>query len=193
MTFVASTKVMSASVNNSNKMTVIAIEKIATIQVKDLRQLAIDSFTETFAHDNTPEQLEHYYQTAYSEETLAAELAHPESEHFFVKVDGQLAGFLKVNWGAAQTEQELEDSFEVQRIYILQAFQGHGLGKKLFEYALQLAQERGFAWAWLGVWEKNFKAQAFYAKYGFEKFAEHAFPVTEDKVDLDWLLKKKLN
>jgi transcriptional regulator len=44
----------------------------------------------------------------------------------------------------------------------------------------------------LGVWERNFKAQIFYDKYGFEKFAEHDFPVGDGKVDRDWLLKLKL-
>ncbi|MBM7643411.1 GNAT family N-acetyltransferase [Streptococcus loxodontisalivarius] len=170
----------------------ITLEKITAQDVSLLRDLAIETFTETFAHDNTAEQLQDYYASAYSLETMSAELEDPESLQFFVRVDGKVAGFLKVNWGQAQTEQELEDSFEIQRIYVLQAYQGLGLGKKLFEYALQLAQEKGFKWAWLGVWERNFKAQNFYAKYGFEKFAEHAFPVSEDKVDLDWLLKKSL-
>mgnify|MGYP000950988430 FL=1 len=83
-------------------------------------------------------------------------------------------------------------AYEIQRLYVLQEFQGQGIGRALFEYALQLAQESGAGWVWLGVWEKNFKAQKFYAKYGFEKFSQHAFRVSQDKVDVDWLLKKKL-
>ena len=67
-----------------------------------------------------------------------------------------------------------------------------GLGKQLFEFALQEARDLGCDWAWLGVWERNFKAQIFYDKYGFEKFAEHDFPVGDGKVDRDWLLKLKL-
>lgn len=65
-------------------------------------------------------------------------------------------------------------------------------GKQLFEFALQEARDLGCDWAWLGVWERNFKAQIFYGKYGFEKFAEHDFPVGDGKVDRDWLLKLKL-
>lgn len=61
-----------------------------------------------------------------------------------------------------------------------------------FEFALQEARDLGCDWAWLGVWERNFKAQIFYDKYGFEKFAEHDFPVGDGKVDRDWLLKLKL-
>ncbi len=75
---------------------------------------------------------------------------------------------------------------------MLRDYQGLGLGKKLFEFALDMATEKGFTYAWLGVWEHNLKAQRFYKNYGFEKFSEHAFYVAEDKVDTDWLLKKRL-
>ena len=83
----------------------------------------------------------------------------------------EIAGFLKVNWGSAQTERELEDAFEIQRLYVLQKIVFLGLG--------------------LGVWEHNTKAQEFYNRYGFEKFSQHHFMVGQ-KVDTDWLLKKKL-
>lgn len=63
--------------------------------------------------------------------------------------------------------------------------------KRLFTFALERANELGFTWAWLGVWEHNTKAQALYKKYGFEKFSEHQFAVG-DKVDTDWLMRKYL-
>ena len=58
----------------------------------------------------------------------------------------------------------MDNAFQIQRIYISQAFQGMGLGKQLFEFALQEARDLGCDWAWLGVWERNFKAQIFYDK-----------------------------
>lgn len=167
------------------------IRKVEVAEVEILAELAKQTFHETFAHDNTEEQLQEYFEEAYALPVLTAELENPESATYFIQVEDKIAGYLKVNWGAAQTEQELADAFEIQRIYILQEFQGLGLGKKVFEYSLELAQKGDFTWAWLGVWEKNFKAQGFYAKYGFEKFSEHHFPVGE-KIDTDWLLKKKL-
>lgn len=103
-----------------------------------------------------------------------------------------MAGYLKLNQGSAQTEQELENAFEIQRIYLLQAFQGRGLGKVLFEFALEKAEQSSCDWVWLGVWEHNYKAQKFYSKYGFEKFGQHEFAVG-DKIDVDWLLKRPLH
>ena len=103
-----------------------------------------------------------------------------------------MAGYLKVNWGGAQTDRKLDNAFEVQRIYVLKEYHGQGVGKALFEKALRIAESGDFDWAWLGVWEKNHKAQHFYKHYGFEKFGEHQFVVTPEKVDIDWLLKKSL-
>ncbi len=147
-------------------------------------------FSETFAYDNTEEQLQEYFEEAYSLKTVSTELGNPDSETYFIMHEEEIAGFLKVNWGSAQTERELEDAFEIQRLYVLQKFQGFGLGKQLFELHLNLLQN-SFSWAWLGVWEHNTKAQAFYNRYGFEKFSQHHFMVGQ-KVDTDWLLRKKL-
>ena len=167
------------------------IRKVEKADVGVLSQIAKQTFRETFAHDNTEEQLQEYFEEAYNLRVLSTELEDPESESYFIMHEEEIAGFLKVNWGNAQTEKELENAFEIQRLYVLQTYQGFGLGKQLFEFALEHAENNGFSWAWLGVWEHNTKAQAFYNRYGFEKFSQHRFMVGR-KVDTDWLLKKKL-
>ena len=167
------------------------IRKVEKADVEVLAKIAKQTFRETFAHDNTEEQLQEYFEEAYSLKTLLTELGNLESETYFIMHEEEIAGFLNVNWGNAQTERELENAFEIQRLYVLQTYQGFGLGKQLFEFALENAEKNGFSWAWLGVWEHNKKAQAFYNRYGFEKFSQHSFMVGQ-KVDTDWLLKKKL-
>lgn len=167
------------------------IVKILEKDVATLRELAVETFIETFGQENKEEDLQAYFATDLSLETLSKELANPESQHYFLLLNDLPIGFLKVNQGSAQTEQELANAFEVQRIYIKKEYQGNGLGKQLFEFALDLAERSGCDWVWLGVWEHNLKAQAFYAKYGFEKFSQHQFLVG-DKVDTDWLLRKRI-
>lgn len=167
------------------------IRKVEKADVEVLAKIAKQTFRETFAHDNTEEQLQEYFEEAYNLRVLSTELEDPDSETYFIMHEEEIAGFLKVNWGNAQTERELENAFEIQRLYVLQTYQGFGLGKQLFEFALEHAEKNGFSWAWLGVWEHNTKAQVFYYRYGFEKFSQHRFMVGQ-KVDTDWLLKKKL-
>lgn len=169
----------------------LSIDLVKDEEVAILRDLAIQTFTETFGGHNTDEQLQEFFEQDYTLEVLGKELKSTENEVYFLRRDGEVVGYLKVNWGEDQTEQELEDSFEIQRIYILNAYQGHGLGKFLFEFALERAYASGKSWVWLGVWENNLKAQALYRKYGFEKFSEHSFAVG-DLVDTDWLMKKAL-
>ena len=108
----------------------------------------------------------------------------------------RLLVFSNLTGGQAQTEpveaeHSMENAFEVHRIYVLKSHQGQGFGKEMFDFAMQEAVKRGFFWVWLGVWEKNFKAQNFYFKYGFERFSEHKY-VTGETVDIDWLIRKKL-
>ena len=105
------------------------IRKVELAEVEDLATLAKQTFRETFAHDNTEEQLQGYFEEAYALPVLTAELENPESATYFIQADGKVAGYLRVNWGNAQTEQELEDAFEIQRLYVLREFQGLGLGK----------------------------------------------------------------
>lgn len=167
---------------------------IVEATIKDLsvlRKLAIETFVETFGQDNTEEDLQEYVREALSLQRLAKEFANPASTYYFIKMAEEPLGFLKVNQGQAQTEHHLPNAFEIQRLYILKKCQGLGLGKQLFEFALDIAEQSGYDWAWLGVWEHNDKAQAFYKKYGFEKFSEHLFPVGK-KIDTDWLLRKHL-
>lgn len=172
-------------------MAEIKVEKVTLDKLEALQELSIDTFRETFGFDNTEEELQQFFDENYTLAQLEKDVTDKESDVRFVKVDGREVGFMKVNWGAAQAEHELENAFEIQRIYILSECQGFGSGKKLFELALDMAKAGEFDWAWLGVWEGNIKAQGFYHKYGFEKFSEHLFKVG-DKVDTDWLMRKAL-
>lgn len=171
---------------------VVTIIRAQETDIPALSNLCADTFRETFSHDNTEEELQAFFDEAYNHDVLKRELDHDESETYLAYVDDVLVGYLKVNWGGAQTERKLENAFEVQRIYVLKAYQGYGVGRALFDKAMRIAESGDFAWAWLGVWEKNYKAQHFYKHYGFEKFGEHKFIVTPEKVDIDWLLKKSL-
>ncbi|TWS95535.1 N-acetyltransferase [Streptococcus sp. sy018] len=168
-------------------MIVNVLEKDVSI----LRELAMETFADTFGESIKDEDLQTYFATDLSLDTLSLELRNPESQYYFILVDHQPVGFVKVNQGSAQTEQELDNAFEIQRLYVKKGYQGLGLGKKLFEFALDLAKASGCDWVWLGVWEHNYKAQAFYTKYGFEKFSQHEF-ITGETVDIDWLLRRPL-
>lgn len=104
----------------------------------------------------------------------------------------KILGFLKLNFGNAQTEQKCENSLEIQRIYVLKTAKGRGIGSSFMSLAQEIALEKKFSCIWLGVWEHNEKAKEFYAKKGFYKFGEHIFTLGSDQ-QTDFLMKKDLS
>ena len=66
-----------------------------------------------------------------------------------------------------------------------------GVGPALMQACMDIAKELKKSVIWLGVWEKNSRAIAFYQKWGFEKFGEHIFPIGDDP-QTDWLMKKAM-
>jgi ribosomal protein S18 acetylase RimI-like enzyme len=83
-------------------------------------------------------------------------------------------------------------TIEIERIYSTQEYIGKKAGKSLMEACLDVAREQDCETIWLGVWEHNPRAIAFYEKWGFEKFGSHPFLLGTD-LQTDLLMKKNLN
>lgn len=169
----------------------IEIKKITLNDLAELKALSIKTFTDTFAKDNTPEDLKDYLDQAYTEKKLTSELQNEQSEFYFIYSDDQLAGYLKLNVNDAQTETIEENALEIERIYIDSDFKRLGLGKMLYNKAIERAKALSKNAIWLGVWERNFSAMKFYHKMGFTQVGEHSFYMGEDE-QTDLIMKKEL-
>ena len=169
--------------------------KISVCTINDVEKLNYIcrlTFTETFEDTNTPENLNQYLDEAYAIPILTEELLNPDSVTYLVSNDNdETLGYLKLNRGAAQTEEGFDGSLEIQRIYIAKHAKGKGIGSKLMEIANQKAYEWNCSWIWLGVWEHNEKAKKFYVNKGFSQFSSHTFCVGDDP-QTDLLLKKDI-
>lgn len=140
-----------------------------------LTQIGIRTFREAYEPVEDPVQFQIYIDEAYDEDKISLELQNPESGHFFLKKENEIAGYLKVNIGESQTEEMGEEYLEVQRIYLLKKFYRQGLGTVLIQKAIELAKQKGKTKIWLGVWEENHRALSFYRNMGFVKTGSHAF------------------
>lgn len=165
--------------------------KCTSKHLPDLQAISRETFTETFKEQNSPEHLNAYLEKAYNQEQLALELANPESKFYFVCSDDEVAGYLKINVGETQSEKMGYDSLEVERIYVKKKFHKQGLGKLLLEKAFEIAAELGKHKVWLGVWEENDNAIAFYKKKGFVQTGAHPFYMGDDK-QIDLIMTKIL-
>jgi diamine N-acetyltransferase len=159
----------------------IKITQCSHADLHKIQEISYETFNETFRDQNSPENMDDYLEKAFNKTQLEKELSNPSSEFYFVYVHHEVAGYLKVNINDAQSEDMGNESLEVERIYIKNKFQKHGLGKVLLNKAIEIAVERNKNKVWLGVWEKNENAIAFYQKMGFVQTGTHDFYMGDEK------------
>ena len=172
-------------------MNSIAIKKIGLEQLVPLQDIGRKTFYDTFFESDSEESMKAYLDTSFSTEKLTAELENPNSEFYFATQNEIVIGYLKVNFGSAQTELQDANAVEIERIYVLQEYHGKQVGQLLFEKAMAIAKNNHCNYIWLGVWEENHRALQFYTKNGFVAFDKHIFVLGEEE-QTDIMMKLKL-
>lgn len=157
------------------------IKKVTLNDLPDLQQIGRQTFWETFSDSNSEENMKSYLATGFSTEKLTAELQDENSEFYFATHDGQVIGYLKLNFGASQTELKDNKALEIERIYVAKEFHGKSVGQLLYDQALKVAKAKNSDYLWLGVWEENPRAISFYQKNGFVEFDKHIFKLGNDE------------
>lgn len=169
----------------------IRIQKCTHEELQILQEISIETFNDTFKEQNSPENMKAYLEKAFTLKQLEQELANTNSKFYFVHYNDEVAGYLKVNMNEAQSEEMDDDTLEIERIYIKSTFQKLGLGKTLLQQASDIANEHNKDKIWLGVWEKNEHAIAFYQKMGFVQTGYHSFYMGDEE-QIDFIMIKSL-
>lgn len=159
----------------------IFIRKVVTQDVEKLQHIGRLTFSETFGNVNSEENMNQYLEEGFSTEKLLSELSDENSAFYFAITDGEIIGYLKLNFGASQTELKDSKALEIERIYVVKEFHGHKVGQLLYDKAIEVAKEKGVYYVWLGVWEENPRAISFYKKNGFVEFDKHIFRLGDDE------------
>ena len=166
----------------------IEIKKAVLADLKIIQNISKQSFTETFAAINSPENMEKYLEESFNTTQLTSEISNPDSPFYIAFWEKEPVGYLKLNFGNAQTESIKDNAIEIQRIYVLQAFHGKKIGQILLDEAIKIAHQEAVEYIWLGVWEENHRAIQFYTKNGFITFDKHIFTLGNDQ-QTDLLMK----
>lgn len=147
-----------------------------------LAELGERTFRDAFAADNRPEDLEAHLAATYASAIQAAELADPSRVVLVAEEDGgTLAAFSHLRFGAPPPPGVPGAApAEVLRFYVERRWHGHGLADRLMRATLEAAAERGAETLWLGVWERNARALAFYRRNGFRDVGSHVFLLGSD-------------
>jgi diamine N-acetyltransferase len=149
------------------------------------------TFHETFGYVNTKENMDKFMNEQFNREKLIKEVTEPGNTFFLAFDDDTPVGYVRMREGKKFPEFESKDSIEIARIYSVNSYLGTGVGEQLMRQCVFIAKELKKEIIWLGVWEKNPRAIAFYTKWGFEKFGDQDFLLGDD-LQKDWLLMKKL-
>jgi ribosomal protein S18 acetylase RimI-like enzyme len=133
------------------------------------------TFRDTFAAHNHPDDLEDYVGKTYGEAQQRAEIELPDAATVLVEEDGALIGFAQLRRAASP-----HGDVEIARFYVDQRHHGRGIAQQLMDAADDAARQMGGTMLWLGVWEHNPRAIAFYVKCGFRDVGSHPFMVGRD-------------
>ena len=156
-----------------------------------LAELGARTFRETFEQHSSGPDLEAFLAATYDPAIQRAELADPARPARILEVDGVPVGFLQLRLGHREPGVPGERPVELQRIYLLRTAQGGGRGAALMAEAVEMARAWGADVLWLGVWEKNENAIAFYKRMGFSQMGTHEFFMGSER-QTDLIMKKEI-
>lgn len=166
--------------------------KICTLEdIQILVEISIKTFVSAFENQNNPEDFKAYMNKAFSNEQLKKELLNENTSFYLVYNEKELVGYFKLNTNEAQTEPFGNTPIEIERIYVLDGFQGQHIGQKMLLQIIEIAKQSYKTFIWLGVWEKNVEAIRFYERHGFVKIGKHPYYIGNDK-QTDWLMRLDL-
>jgi ribosomal protein S18 acetylase RimI-like enzyme len=146
-----------------------------------LAELAARTFAETFAESNTPDDLALFLVTAYGRDQQLAELQDPSVTTLIVEqAGGGMIGFAQVREQTPPPSVTGTPSQELWRFYVAREWHGRGIAGALMDAVRADARNRQVTTLWLGVWERNARAIAFYSKCGFRRVGAKEFWVGTD-------------
>lgn len=172
----------------------IAVAKRNAETAAQLAAIGRQTFEETFAADNRPEDMAAYLATSFGPELQLAELQHPDIVFLLARMQQQVVGYAKLRFGSTlgvEPGKTPDQRMEIERLYVLEDWIGTGLGASLMRRSIEEARSKACRSVVLGVWEKNERALVFYKRFGFKVIGQHEFRLGDD-VQTDLILRKGL-
>jgi ribosomal protein S18 acetylase RimI-like enzyme len=146
----------------------------------ELSMLAERTFRAAFAELNSAANMQKHCASYYGQALQLAEIRDSSRETWVAEAGARLVAYVQLRLDAASPVISGERPVEIQRFYVDASHHGAGLAHQLMAHVLARAEAVGSAVVWLGVWERNQRALAFYRKWQFDVVGEHTFKVGDD-------------
>jgi diamine N-acetyltransferase len=175
----------------TKKQTDVTIRFANIADAELLAELSSTSFHQAFDGSTKQENVDGYVNAAFNPTQLAREMGDAHSTFMIAELGEQAVGYFKLI--AGETPECVSDAcaIELSRLYVREEFVGQKIGATLMQKALDEARAQGHQTIFLGVWEHNTRAQAFYHKWGFVRVGEHIFQMGDDP-QMDWWMERAL-
>jgi ribosomal protein S18 acetylase RimI-like enzyme len=170
-------------------MNALHISKILPDAVDTLVSVSHTCFLAAYDGQIDPQESLDYLSRTHSREQLGAELMDPTMDYFWVWFHGHIAGFCMLRQEQSHPGLAGEPAVLLNRIYLLPAYWGRGIGEPLMRFCVDYARQRQARWLWLQVWQENKRAIRFYEHMGFTVFGLMDFHLG-DTVHADWVMRK---
>ena len=136
--------------------------------IKELQELSRTTYLNSFCKILNENDVKAYISAKYSLENLRAELEDKTTRFLFLTFDNKKIGYMKYN----HDSYKLNNSLDIDRIYLSDAYKGRGFGTKLLQKAESIAKNNNKSYLTLGVLMLNIPAVSFYEKNNFSVFGE---------------------
>ncbi|HEX8349456.1 MAG TPA: GNAT family N-acetyltransferase [Hymenobacter sp.] len=172
----------------------ITVAKRTAAVAAQLADFGRQTFFETFAADNKPEDMAAYLEESFGQEKQWAELQDPAVVFLLAQMQQELVGSAKLHFGSElglSPGKSADSQLEISRLYVRQDWIGTGLGAALMRRIIEEARAKGCRSIVLGVWERNERAIRFYQRFGFKTIGNAEFKLGQD-LQNDLILRKGL-
>ena len=159
----------------------ITIRKARAEDNELISTLGRESFFDSFAADNSPEDMAAYLEESFNPGIQAAELAEPSSRFLIAEAGGVPVGYARLVEAPALPCISAHRPIRLARLYACKGWIGSGVGAALMTACIAEAQQRQCDGIWLGVWRKNVRAIRFYRKWGFSEMGTQSFLLGNDR------------
>jgi len=156
------------------------IRRAELADAEPLSLLAERSFREAFGALNTAENMEQHCVASYDVSIQAAEISDPRRITLIAELAGVPIAFAQLRFADAPACVPGNSPGEIQRLYVASGWHGKGVAADLITRCFLELKDRGCDVVWLGVWEQNPRARAFYGKVGFLSHGEQVFQLGAD-------------
>lgn len=146
-----------------------------------LAALAERTFREAFGAENRVLDMDLYCAVAFSAAIQAAEIADPKIDTLIARIEGDAVAYAQLRTAPVPACVDDRRAIELARFYVSREQHGRGIAQHLFAQVRAAAVARGADTIWLGVWEHNRRAQAFYRKVGFVDVGVQEFLLGTDR------------